>query len=118
MKKALIIMFFLQFLSGCENNAIVKAKSFGTKEFDSREWKSSNSSSRSKMIYSFLKKHDIVNMTPSEIYNLLGKSTAYYEYDEFPAYLLQSNQDEYIIAFPIDRKTQKIKKYLFEPELK
>lgn len=109
-------MSFINILTGCSNSSIEEAKTFGTKEFNSAEWKKANNTNRSRMIYSFLKNHDITSMSPANIYEMLGESTAYYEYDEFPAYLLETNQGKYIIAFPVDRETKTIRKYILEPE--
>jgi len=103
---------------GCEKNSIEKAKIFGTKEFISSKWIKADTNIKSKMIYSFLKNHDIRNMNNNDIHQLLGKSTAYYEYDEFPAYNLILNGRKYIIAFPVNRDTNKIRKYIFQPPLK
>jgi len=118
MIKSFILLSLLLVTLGCENNTLEKVKEFGTKEFVSSKWKSSDVNIKSEMIYSFLKSNNINNMTKSEIHQLLGESTAYYEYDEFPAYNLTSNGTEYILAFPINRETNKIKKYVFEPKLK
>lgn len=118
MIKAVILLFLLVVTLGCEKNSLDKVKEFGTKKFISSKWKSSDTNIKSEMIYSFLKAHTINNMTKSQIHQFLGESTAYYEYDEFPAYNLISNGAEYIIAFPVDRETNKIRKYVFEPKLK
>jgi hypothetical protein len=118
MIKYLFILLLLFSTLSCENNSIEKAKAFGAKEFVSSEWKSSDINTKSEMIYSFLKKHDVSNMYSNDIHQLLGDSTAYYEYDEFPAYNIILNGNEYVIAFPINRKTNKIRKHVFEPKLK
>jgi len=73
------------------------------------------------MVASFLETHNITNMTSQELRSLLGESTAYYEYDEFPAYFVGSENTKsdtgngYLLAFPIDRKTGKIRKYIIKP---
>lgn len=118
MIKSFVMLSLLLVTLGCDTNSLDKVKELGTKEFVSSKWKSSNADIKSEMIYSFLKNNNINNMTKSEIHQLLGDSTAYYEYDEFPAYNLISNDTEYILAFPINRETNKIKKYVFEPTLK
>ena len=118
MIKPFILLSLLLVTLGCENDSLDKVKIFGIKEFVSSKWKSSDTNIKSEMIYSFLKNNNINNMTKSEIHQLLGESTAYYEYDEFPAYNLISNGTEYIIAFPINRETNKTRKYVFEPKLK
>jgi len=118
MIKLLALLSLLFTVLSCESNSIEKVKAFGTSEFVSSEWKASDINVRSKMIYSFLKNHNLENMDKNEIHQLLGQSTAYYEYDEFPAYNVILNGSKYIVAFPINRETNKIRKYTFEPKLK
>jgi len=118
MIKYLFVLFLFIATLSCENSLLEKAKIFGTKDFISSEWKSSDDTAKSEMIYSFLKNHNINTMASDDVHQLLGESTAYYEYDEFPAYNLILNGTEYVVAFPIDRDTSKIRKYVFEPELK
>ncbi len=118
MIKSLVFITLLFMVLGCENKSIEKVKAFGTEEFVSSEWKVSDINIKSKMIYSFLINHNIENMDANEIHQLLGESTAYYEYDEFPAYNVTLNGTKYIIAFPINRETNKIRKYVFVPVLK
>ncbi len=118
MVKNILLVILLVMILSCDNNPIDKVKMFGTKEFVSSEWKKSNASAKSKMIYSFLKSNDIKNMNSSGLYQLLGESTAYYEYDEFPAYKIVFNGKQYIIAFPLNRLTNKVRQYIFKPRLK
>jgi len=118
MIKHLFLVLCLFIVLSCENNSIEKVKIFGTNDFVSSEWKTSDIDVKSKMVYSFLKNHNVKEMEANEIHQLLGKSSAYYEYDEFPAYNITLNGDKYIIAFPINRETNKIRKYIFEPKLK
>ncbi len=118
MNKPAIIFFTLLLIIGCDKNSIEEAKVFGTKEFISSEWNSSDIKNRSMMVYSFLNKYNVKNMSRSKIYDLLGPSTAYYKYDEFPAYNIVLNGNKYIIAFPINRKTSKIRRHVFYPKLK
>ena len=114
MIKYLFVLFLLATTLSCENSLLEKVKIFGTKDFVSSERKSSDDTAKSEMIYSFLKNHNVNTMTSDEINQLLGESTAYYE---FPAYNLILNGTEYIVAFPVNRDTNKIRKYVFGPEL-
>lgn len=69
-----------------------------------------------------LQKYDVANMKVEELQSLLGESTAYYEYDEFPAYLVGPENigseygNGYLLAFPFDRKTGVISKYIIHPK--
>lgn len=115
MKRLIIIMSIFNLMVGCSSSSFNDAKAFGDTEFSSQSWKSSNNEDKAKMVYSFLTKNNITNLQAADIYNLLGKSTAYYEYDEFPAYLIESSNKEYTLAFPVNRETSKIRKYIIVP---
>ena len=110
---SLVLMFSL--LSGCDSNSLNSLKKYGENQFSTKSWLSSNSEERSKMVYSFLTKNDITQLNTSELYKLLGSSTGYYEYDEFPAYIIKSENKEYTLAFPVNRKTMKIRTYVITP---
>jgi len=109
---------------GCSANAIEDIKVLGTSEFSKETWTDASQEDRGKMVFSFLKKHDIKKMKVEEIKSLLGDSTAYYEYDEFPAYLVGPKSiksdygNGYLLAFPFDRKTGLIRKYIIIPNPK
>ena len=107
---------------GCSSNSIEDIKVLGTREFTREAWANSSQEERGKMVFSLLKKHDVKKMKVEEIKYLLGDSTAYYEYDEFPAYFIgpkfikSDYGDGYLLAFPFDRKTGLIRKYVIIPK--
>jgi hypothetical protein len=109
---------------GCSSNSIEDIKVLGTSEFTTEAWANASQEERGKMIFSLLKKHDVKKMKVEEIKSLLGNSTAYYEYDEFPAYLVGPKSiksdygDGYLLAFPFDRKTGLIREYIIIPKPK
>lgn len=109
-------MSIFYFFTGCSDNPYNEIKLFGDRNFSSSEWKAASSENKSKMLYSFLQNHDVTSYKADDIYNLLGNSTAYYEYDEFPAYEIISDKKKYILAFPVDRETHKIRKYVLTTE--
>lgn len=106
---------------GCSSNSIEDIKVLGTNEFSKETWVNASQEERGKMVFSLLKKHDIKKMKVGEIKSLLGDSTAYYEYDEFPAYLVGPKSiksdygDGYLLAFPFDRKTGLIRNHIIIP---
>lgn len=116
MKYFISITAILALILGCEKTIDNSLQEFGSVEFNSTVWNKSNSEVRAKMIYSFIKTTDIRKLSSKDIYSLLGKSTAYYEYDEFPAYILKSDNKQYILAFPINRNTNKIRKYVLKED--
>jgi hypothetical protein len=75
-------------LFGCSSNSIEEIKALGTNEFSKEAWNSATQEERGKMVFSLLNNHDVKKIRVEEIKLLLGESTAYYEYDEFPAYLI------------------------------
>lgn len=109
---------------GCSSSSIEDIKSLGTSDFTTEAWKNASQEDRGKMVFSLLKKHDIKKIKVEEIKSLLGNSTAYYEYDEFPAYLVGPKSiksdygDGYLLAFPFDRKTGLIREYVIIPKPK
>ena len=119
-----IFLFLIILIAGCETYNMKDLLILGNDEFTKEKWNAASQSERGKMAASFLKSHDITNMTTQELRSLLGESTAYYEYDEFPAYFIgpknmeSDNGSSYVLAFPIDRKTNKIKKYIIETPIK
>jgi len=119
-----ILLFLIILISGCGTGNMTDLLVLGNDEFAKEKWNVASQSERGKMVASFLKTHDITNMTTQELRSLLGESTAYYEYDEFPAYFIgpknieSDNGSGYLLAFPIDRKTGKIRKYIIEPPIK
>jgi len=123
MKKSLCFIICIIAIS-CSSSSIESLKSLGSDEFSKDKWASASQEARGKMVYSFLMNHDIHKMVASDIKNLLGPSTAYYNYDEFPAYLVgpKSIKTEfgngYLFAFPIDRKTGRIKNFVINPAIK
>ncbi len=114
----LIMLFITSFIIACEIKSppVEDAKFFGVEKFNSKIWKTSNQQTQSAMIYSFLKNHEIKKMSRKQVIELLGDPTAYYDYDEFPAYNLVSNEKKYIIAFITDNETGKIKYYVLKPQ--
>ncbi len=123
MKKFLVLglIAMINFF-GCSLDSLEDIKVLGTGEFSREAWAKASQEERGKMVYSFLKKYDVKKMKVEEIKSLLGDSTAYYEYDEFPAYLVGPKSvksdygNGYLLAFPFDRKTGLIRKYVIIPK--
>lgn len=109
---------------GCSSNSLEDLKVLGTDEFSKDGWMNASQREKGKMVFSLLRKYDVTNMKVEEVQSLLGGSTAYYEYDEFPAYLVGPENieseygDGYLLAFPFDRKTGMIRKYIIHPKPK
>jgi len=123
MKNILILgLIVMMSLFGCSTSSIEDIKALGTSEFTAEAWTNASQEERGKMVFSLLKKNDIKKMKVEEIISLLGNSTAYYEYDEFPAYLVGQKSiksdygNGYLLAFPFDRKTGLIRKYVIIPK--
>lgn len=109
---------------GCSSNSLETLKVLGTDKFSKDGWMNASQRERGGMVFSLLQKYDVTNMQVEELQSLLGESTAYYEYDEFPAYLVGPENIEseygngYLLAFPFDRKTGVINKYIIHPKPK
>jgi len=111
-------------LFGCSSDSLEDLKILGTNNFSTEAWLNASQEERGTMVFSLLQKHNVTNMKVEEVQSLLGESTAYYEYDEFPAYLVGSKEIEseygrgYMLAFPFDRKTGIVSQYVFLPKPK
>ena len=119
MKNILIVGFVFIFATfGCSSNSLEDLKILGTNSFSKDVWVDASQEERGKMVFSLLHKYKVTKMKVEDIQSLLGKSTAYYDYDEFPAYLVGPKNIEsqygngYILAFPFDRKLGMVRKYL------
>jgi len=103
------ITIILLILAGCSTANLDDARALGTKKFDTEKWLSLPNNERSVVVYSLLKQHDVTAMNAKDITSLLGIPTAYYDYDEFPAYIIGPKT---ILAFPVDRQSGLVRKYL------
>lgn len=98
-------------------------KKLGTDTFDANIWAISNAHVRGRMIYDFLQINaPITNKDRNFIIRHLGESTGYFEYDINPAYYVgYSSQDgkdkTQLIAFIIDRETEKVSDIMVYPEI-
>jgi hypothetical protein len=109
----------------CSDRALYeRTKVLGEREFTHSAWMNSDQVGRGAMLSSFLKKHKPEELTRKEIEALLGPPTAYYDYDEFPAYLVGPTSIEssygkgYVIAFITDRKTGYVSRVEMVPEIR
>lgn len=125
MSHRLWLLFLVILLSGCFGRSIEdQAKLLGSKEFIKDAWTTSTQEQRGEMVASFLKKNNPTSLTANDVKNLLGPSTGYYQYDEYPAYLVGPTSVEseygkgYLLAFVTDKNTGKILKVVFVPEVR
>lgn len=108
-------------LTGC-TSPDESLRMLGTQEFSKQRWQMATQQERATMIYSFIKTHDVKSMTSKDIFDFLGKSTAYYQYDDFPAYLVgpENVKSEagsgYLLAFPVSRSTGLVQRYVVQPD--
>ncbi len=88
-KSFLVLLHCSVVLFGCgsdlENQELLQ---LGKENFTPQAWKSAPDEERGAMMHSFFKQHDIDTMTLSEVLQLLGQPTRYYDYDHIPAYAL------------------------------
>ncbi len=121
MRLILVLLFIM--LVSCTTEDTVNISKLGSDKFTPETWLNSDQEKRGKMVESFFQQYDVQGKSTQELYRLLGESTAYYEYDEFPAYFIGPTSVEsifgegYVLAFPIDRKSGKIRKFVIEPKI-
>jgi hypothetical protein len=119
----LTLIIFFSILS-CSYNKIQSLKKLGTEEFNKEKWLISDEVARGRMIYDFIKKNKpIENKRKSTfVFNQLGESTGYYNYDSYPAYYIgpqppSSDSKAYLLAFIVDHKTKIIIDIYINPQI-
>lgn len=76
------------------------------------------------MVFSFLSQYDLKSLTPSGVKDILGSPTAYFDYEENPAYFVGGKSVEseygkgYLLAFVADKASGKIVAVKIIPEPK
>lgn len=102
-------------LFGCSPPPVSEqARRLGTQAFSQETWATASQEKRGEMVSSFLSQHDFKSLTSSDIKTLLGEPTAYYDYDENPAYFVGPGTVEseygkgYLLAFVADKASGKI----------
>jgi hypothetical protein len=123
----LILMGFLLMFSlfGCGGRSIEdQAKALESREFSVKGWAAGTQEQRGEMVASLLEKHAASSLTAKDVISLLGAPTSYYEYDEYPAYMVGPKSIEseygkgYVLAFVTDKGTGRVVKVLFIPEVR
>lgn len=75
------------------------------------------------MVYDLLKNGNLIGKTRKDVIVLLGEPTSYFDYDEYPAYVVgpKSVTSEYakgyVLAFITEESSGLIKGYEFVPKL-
>lgn len=114
----------ISLLSGCYADSIEsQARRLGSDQFDAQSWSQASQEGRARMLASFLQMHKPQSLTTSDVRRLLGQPTAYYEYDENPAYVIgpKSVQSEfgkgYVLAFIADKATGRVVEVIITPQV-
>jgi hypothetical protein len=109
-------------LSGCSRASVEdQAKTLGTRDFTSQAWTVGTQEERGQMIASFLAKYRVTELTGKQVRHLLGPSTGYYDYDEYPAYLVGPRTVKsaygggYLWVFITDKSDGKVRKVVLVP---
>ncbi len=111
-------------LLGCTNDSPPNFEKWGNSHFTPERWQAADKKTRAALLHSFMQQRNVIGMKASELKKVLGKSTAYYNYDTFPAYLVGSEEVNseygkgYMIAFPIDHSTGLVKPIVVIPPIK
>lgn len=111
-------------LSGCSADSVeAQAKKLGTREFTAQAWKAATQEERGQMIASFLAKYKATELTAAQVRSLLGPSTGYYDYDEYPAYLVgpatvrSEYGNGYLWVFRTDKDNGKVRQVILVPSV-
>ncbi|MEZ5479073.1 MAG: hypothetical protein R3E95_16800 [Thiolinea sp.] len=123
-QKIFLLLLCLMLIGGCGSGYSDELESLGATPFSIDTWKNAGKEDRATMLHSFMIQYNVVGMSPEELKELLGESTAYYDYDNIPAYLVGPNNihseygNGYLLAFPLDHSTGLIKSYIIIPAIK
>lgn len=118
----LYVVLFLSLLM-CSCSDTMDLKKLGSVEFSKEVWAQGSQETRGQMVYSLSKRYTFKGMNNSQVIAILGESKAYYEYDEFLAYLVGPKDitsefgEGYVLAFPIDRDSGLIRGLVISPPL-
>jgi hypothetical protein len=109
-------------LAGCSANSVEdQAKQLGAREFTVQAWTAGTQEERGQMIASFLAKYRVTDLTGKQVRGLLGPSTGYYDYDEYPAYLVGPKTvksdygNGYLWVFITDKSSGAVRKVILVP---
>lgn len=129
-RKLFICLLTSLLFFGCGNqntvsySSIIKLKILGAKQFSKEKWRVASQEERANMVYDLIKSHNVIGMSADELIKLLGPPTAYYDYDEFPAYFIGPKSVNsvagagYVLAFIVNRSTGKTDRFVIDPELR
>jgi len=108
--------------AGCWLNSVEnQARKLGERKFTPTAWASATQMQRAEMTASFLKQYDTKGLTRKDIEALLGKQTAYYNYDSNLAYVVGPDTVRsmygkgYILVFEGDKDDGRIESVFFVP---
>lgn len=105
------------------NSVEYQARKLGQREFTPAAWASATQMQRAEMTASFLKQYDTRGFMRKDIEALLGKQTAYYDYDSNLAYVVGPDTvrsmygNGYLLVFEGDKDTGKIDSVFFVPDI-
>jgi hypothetical protein len=113
MRRFSTVLLLACLLSGCSSDSVEgEAKKLGTREFATAAWTGGTQEERGQMVASFLGKYKAGELTGKQVRALLGPSTGYYDYDEYPAYLVGKG---YLWVFITDKDNDKVRRAILVP---
>jgi hypothetical protein len=113
MRRFSTVLLLAYLLSGCSADSVeAQAKKLGAREFTTQAWTGGTQEERGQMIASFLAKYKAGELTGKQVRALLGPSTGYYDYDEYPAYLVGNG---YLWVFITDKDNDKVRRVILVP---
>lgn len=116
----LLVLVLISLCSCQQDVSIDRLKFLGTDKFSQDKWLVTSETGRGRMVYDLIKNHKVMDVSRDRIIEMLGTPTAYYEYDEFPAYLVgyasatEVEGDSYVLAFLVNHSTGKTYKFVLD----
>lgn len=125
MRRLITVIVALLLAAGCTRPSIEQqVRALGSREFAPESWASATPSQREQMLASFFTKHPVKGLTTSQVRQLLGTPTAYYDYDEDLAYFIgpatveSRYGKERMLVFITDKRTGRIGEVKLVPPLR
>jgi len=126
--KNVLVIFAAILLVSCTanndaQNSLQEFKKLGSTKFTAQSWKGASQEERASMVYDLLQNNSPIGKSRNNVLALLGEPTSYYDYDEFPAYVVgpktitSEYAKGYVLAFIVNSSSGIVEDFEFVPKI-